>query len=298
MDEVSARIVIVAGVWLLIYQAGLRTPLRKGIVILTQFFAGASLLILEPLVETESLEHCLILGVVAGALSLCSWLFSTILSSISLGVGLTQWLLNLTLCSSAGDDLVLGLLHIALATIVSLVISLFFIFKPLFVEIVLWPLLGAMLVATGYSALLAEPDRSRINPFPGTCPGSTGQGFEALAAWLFVGLLASAIQLNWAILRIQRREAEKEESSDALNQPSKTGALTSLLQTSRANLGDDAAPGFNKPEGDLSRVHAICRCIPEGSDMSHLSENEKKLVEICRTDSFERDRILFGGGLC
>jgi len=301
MEEPAAIAAIIAGAWLLIYQALIRTPLRNGAVMLTRFFSGASLLVLEPLVKTtQSLESYLIFGVTGGALSvLFGDAASAFFAAISLGVGLTQWLWNLTLCSSVADDLMGTVVHTAVLTIISFVAMLFFICTPIgivLVELLMFPLLGAMLVATGASALLAEPSRSLINPFPGTCPGSTGLGFEAFAAWLFVGLLASAIQIKFRMIRIQK--AEQESDTDDLNRTSKNGMLTSLLQTSRNPAGAGGAPGFAKPEGDLSRVHAIARAIPEGSDMSHLTETEKKLVEICRTDSFERDRILFGGGLC
>jgi len=33
------------------------------------------------------------------------------------------------------------------------------------------------------------------------------------------------------------------------------------------------------------------------ADLSHLTENERRLVAVCREDEFERDRLLWGGGL-
>lgn len=300
MDEPFAILQIVAGTWLLIYQTLVRTFMRKGVIKMTQFFAGASLLVFAPLVyKTPSLESCLIFAIAGGALSmLLGDAMTTFFATISLGVGVMQWFWNLTLCSVVADEWVASAVHIALLTIVSLIAFLFFMCTPLgivLVELIVFPFLGAMLLATGASALPDDPERDLINPFPGICPGSTGPGFQALLAWLFVGFLASAIQVKLRVARIQKAQDE-ENGEDALNRSSinaaKDGALTSLLQTSR-NPG-----GFEKPEGDLSRVHAIARAIPEGSDMSHLTETECKLVEICRKDSFERDRILFGGGLC
>merc|ERR1712150_126516 len=48
-----------------------------------------------------------------------------------------------------------------------------------------------------------------------------------------------------------------------------------------------------------SRHLTLCDaiCAPEGADQSHLTDHEKRLVEICKSDEFERDRLMWGGGL-
>eukprot|EP00746_Dinoflagellata_sp_MGD_P165493 gnl/MRDRNA2_/MRDRNA2_94797_c0_seq1.p1 gnl/MRDRNA2_/MRDRNA2_94797_c0~~gnl/MRDRNA2_/MRDRNA2_94797_c0_seq1.p1 ORF type:complete len:300 (+),score=48.79 gnl/MRDRNA2_/MRDRNA2_94797_c0_seq1:176-1075(+) len=299
MDGLAAQVAVVAGIWLLTYQVLIQGSLRKAIILLTQFAAGASLLVFQPLVEkTPTWESCLVYVFSGGALGvLMGDMVVSLFATLSLGVGFTQWFWNLTLCSAVADEWWGSMVHIAVSSIVCFAVLLFFICTPLgivLVELIVFPMLGAMLLATGASGLLDDAQRDLINPLPGTCPGSTGPGFQALASWLFVGFLVSSILIKIRVAKIQQAQKEK----DPLNASSKDGALTSLLQTSRPNNVEDGGTGFSKPEGDLSRVHAIARAIPEGSDMSHLTETEKKLVEICRKDSFERDRILFGGGLC
>jgi len=65
--------------------------------------------------------------------------------------------------------------------------------------------------------------------------------------------------------------------------------------------GDGDAENGGMPEKDagLARLPVLCRAIfaDPSADLSHLTEHEIKLVKICREDEFERNRILWGGGL-
>lgn len=52
-------------------------------------------------------------------------------------------------------------------------------------------------------------------------------------------------------------------------------------------------------EGGTDCYNSIRQAIyaPPGTDLSHLTEYQRKLVEICQKDEDECNRVLFGGGL-
>jgi len=74
--------------------------------------------------------------------------------------------------------------------------------------------------------------------------------------------------------------------------------VASLLP--EADQDDENVERFKKPDNlQNTRFQMLVKAIyaDEGADLSHLTENERSIVEICRKDEDERDRLLWGGGL-
>lgn len=298
MDEVSAHYAIATGSWLLVYRLVIETRCGQVIAKITRFCAGSSLILIVPLTSrpAETWIRDILFGVGGGVLAVLGQALSDMpaptFASVALGMGLVSWFWRFFLCSTLSAHpwtLWLRGFSLLIGGFISQVIFTCTAEAPALIPLVLFPMVGALLVVVGYTSL---EGRSEYNPFLETCSSSSALA-ESFGVWIALFCLGFTVQAAMRI-RQARKKAEKEGG-----QP---GQSNSLLASLVQNTDDTQKEGFNapKPGGDgvTSRVALITRCIPEGSDMSDLTENEKKLVEICRTDSFERDRILWGGGLC
>jgi hypothetical protein len=59
-----------------------------------------------------------------------------------------------------------------------------------------------------------------------------------------------------------------------------------------------AAKASDDQDTTMSRHARICQAIMQKSDdLSWLKEDERSLVEVCRKDEFEAQRMMWGGGL-
>lgn len=262
---------------------------------------GASLALLAPCLPWPPPPFSLLtLAIVGVLLSSCGFFFPAIILAVTLGVGMGGFAWQLGACSILAE---VPYTHGVLLTTMSIIMVLLFICTPGIagpgaMKVVLAPCLGALLFTVGLAGLLPEfkiglapSDLLAEEPCePGMVDG--GQRFKGLAAWALVSSCGIILQLVFIKLGSGSDDADGEKGSLA----------THLLpQGSRSGEEDGASiprPGECGEEGKKTyKTIASAISAPEGADLSHLTENERKIVEICRKDEEERDRILWGGGL-
>jgi len=216
---------------------------------------------------------------------------------------------QLGLCRAAQLEVPIVDLHTVLLTLVVLIVVMVFVCVPGFagpgsLQIILVPMLGALLLAVALSSLV-RPNHTfgfslqellREEPCNASAGTSESSGdfepsLQTLAAWLCLAACGIALQIFLTM--------NKGGKENPTLQGSRQGDLVAaLLPGVRGESGGGA--GLPRPgEGGNERYAMLTKAMfaAEDADMSHLTESEKKLVEVCRKDSFERDRILWGGGL-
>eukprot|EP00931_Biecheleriopsis_adriatica_P028730 TRINITY_DN17125_c0_g1_i2.p1 TRINITY_DN17125_c0_g1~~TRINITY_DN17125_c0_g1_i2.p1 ORF type:complete len:301 (-),score=51.72 TRINITY_DN17125_c0_g1_i2:22-924(-) len=289
------------GVWLLCYRLFACKGFQSIGEVITGLVCGASLALLAPFLPFPPPPYsALTLGVVGMLLAgnpLCGFFFSAVFLSLALGVGTGSFVWQLGGCKFA-EGLEVPYLHGIFLTIVSICFVVAFVCTngiagPLSLQLVLAPGLGALLLTLGLSALgLPSADwglsaKELLQEAP--CRPHDASRFNALAAWAVVAVCGMALQLllNWLM-----RGKHEEESGE-------NGGLVAHLLP-QAQDEEDRAANIPRPgEGGTDRYEMLRNAIfaPEGTDFSHLPETDRKIVEICRKDEFERDRLLWGGGL-
>jgi hypothetical protein len=156
-------------------------------------------------------------------------------------------------------------------------------------ERVLNPVLGSMLLSMGISGLVPKLGAMKfaelMAPFPST---------YSVGAWKFLGLWAAlccvSLPLQYWMMKDALNPKQKMKNFDEL--------ASRLVHPEASTTQEDVAKKLE--DGAIGGRHLIlCDAFyaPEDADMSHLTEHEKQLVAICRKDEFERDRIMFLGGL-
>lgn len=259
---------------------------------------GASLALLAPCLPWPPPPFgVLTLAIVGVLLSSCGFFFPAIVLAITLGVGTGGFAWQLGACNILAD---LPYTHGILLTTTSIFMVLLFVCIPGTagpgpMKVVLAPCLGALLFTVGLAGLLPEfkiglapSDLLAEEPCePGMADG--GQRLKGLAAWALLSLCGIVTQLVF----IKLASGSEEEQRGSL-------ATHLLPQGSRSEEDGSSIPrpGECGEEGKKS-YNTIAQAIsaPEDADLSHLTENERKIVAICRVDEEERDRILWGGGL-
>eukprot|EP00930_Biecheleria_cincta_P003035 TRINITY_DN103977_c0_g1_i1.p1 TRINITY_DN103977_c0_g1~~TRINITY_DN103977_c0_g1_i1.p1 ORF type:complete len:303 (+),score=53.18 TRINITY_DN103977_c0_g1_i1:82-990(+) len=290
------------GWWLLFYRFFfLLNPLRLGAEIMMTILGGASLALLAPCLPWPPPPFgVLTLAIVGVLLSSCGFFFPAIVLAITLGVGTGGFAWQLGACSVLGE---VPYTHGILLTTMSIFMVLLFVCIPGTagpgpMKVVLAPCLGALLFTVGLAGLLPEfkigltpSDLLAEEPCePGMADG--GRRLKGLAAWALLSSCGIATQLVFIKLASRIEDQNGEDK----------GSLAAHLLPQGSRSEEDGAhiprPGECGEEGKKS-YSTIAQAIsaPEGADLSHLTENERKIVEICRTDEEERDRILWGGGL-
>lgn len=265
---------------------------------------GASLGMLGPLLfwpaPCWSVPVLAVIGILLGLLNNLfmvlelTCVFGAVLSSVIWRLGLGAFLF-----AKMGEQAVF--FHPALILSVDLILALL-LFLILFKDhemtfdammYVFFPVVGALLVvyhgeglALGYTGGFAQ----RLFSIYGAGYGGEYTFQVGLASWLGLSILAVGFQ--FAISKFVRCMDERSEG------PKGTFAERLL------NKGEvDKEPGFfstlvapEQQNGD--RFHLLAQAIHDkDADLSHLEVHERRLVEVCREDETERDRLLFGGGL-
>jgi len=299
-DPIHSTALLLVGCWLLIYRLALRIPhCRPAFEAVTTACCGTSLSLLAPLMPFGGMGlRAPFLAGVGILLSFCHTAFTALVVAVALGAGVSGMLWQLWACAAAEG---VSYLHPALFFFVCLTFAVLFVCTPGVagpgsMTVVVLPTLGALLVVVGLSgmdgglspeALLAEAPCPADVAFFTKGLGWPRTPWECLAAWLALAVLSASLQLLLSAINKGKVEAEIAEKGDL---------VAHLLPSAQDPDGPARLPRPNQAE---SRFGMITQAIyaDEGADLSHLTETERKIVEVCRKDEFERDRILWGGGL-
>lgn len=248
------------------------------------------------------------LGLVMGGCCCGVWLAASLLGVIfaaltwDLGTGclLTEMPSDHASLLHAGLLTFCGVLFLVLFTCLS--------FEGLHMELA-FPFLGAWLLLAGYEmrqgeSVDEEPGASwsfapssffsAAHPAPlgGGCPKRFAFDVGAFLAVALVGVF-----FQRAFLVLERKRAGGDQQGGGSNGMGGFNSMAEGLLTGEAkDAHSDQKKRFGFDGKELRTgskvVEAICKKDPTG-----LSEQERRIYEICMTDEFERDRILFGGGL-
>lgn len=291
------------GCWMLFYRIALRTQFRKAAEVATTLASGASLAVFSPLMTWPSPSiRVLALSGIGMILSMCHPVFTALVVSSSVGVMLGSLLWQLGLCMAVNLQVPLLDLHAVLLCFICFAVILVFVFLPGFagpgsMQTILVPILGAFFCAAASSSL-ASPGFNfgfSLARLLAEAPCDAGEGdfrpsLEALSIWLCIAVLGIAMQV--AMTSRNRGTGGTGGAGGRQND-----LVSALLPGARGDGEGGAA--LPRPGDGNDRYGLLTKAIfaAEDADVSHLTDSERKIVDVCRKDSFERDRILWGGGL-
>mmetsp|Transcript_11278 Transcript_11278/g.31741 ORF Transcript_11278/g.31741 Transcript_11278/m.31741 type:complete len:301 (+) Transcript_11278:53-955(+) len=299
MGEVHDVALLLVGAWLFFYRLPLQTKSFGAIAeALTTACCGLSLALLAQLLPWPPPGFRAVLLAVLGVLfAFCHPAFTAIVVTVPLGIAFGALMWQCGLCSAVPD------MHVLILSVTSLVFVAVFVCTPgiagvLSLRLVLVPALSALLLTTALAGLVpslgALAPRALLVASP--CAADSGNRQSPLlsfAYWLLVAACAVGLQvlLAWRA----RRSGGKGDRAPG---GARGGLAASLLPSADADSGEE--DGFQRPEDMKNdRFQMLVKAIyaDKDADLSHLTENEQKIVAVCREDEFERDRLLWGGGL-
>lgn len=289
------------GAWLLLYRLPIRGRWRPYIEAVTSVLCGVPLAFVAPVFAWPTDVSMPLLGFIGAVLTSCSFPARAMVASICIGTALGALLWNLGVCAVA-----LGAHGWVLAGCAAsfFVVFVFTPLGPIGLERFLFPVLGALLFVEGMAPLVGTLSPGQLFQ-ASSCPAGelAKAGQVTGAAWLLLAMCALPFQ--HFLLRDDAAENGDGDRRQGLVEGLLPNSQGPLMEKSRRGNGDTSGEGDpeqggmpDKEEG-LSRLPVLCRAIfaDESADLSYLTDHEKKLVEICRKDEFERNRILWGGGL-
>jgi len=290
---------VVVGSYLFVYRLFMTKRCRGCARTLTSVAAGASLVFFAPGATWFPEEYRVFAMLALGSLfGTCFSISSVIAADITLSAYIGSLIWQLGLCTST-SDLGVANLHFMVMTLFIVVFTLIFCATPLgpvLYERMILPMLAAALVTSGLAGIGLPGFAALSAPalLADECAVSHGDAdgllnVESFAVLSLCGAVLQGVLLYWRQKQVEQARRDKNELAK------------SLLP--------EAAP--DKNEGGLTEWHVedeseatnhfqtLIRAIyaPEGSNMDHLNDHDKKLVQVCREDEFERDRVTWGGGL-
>jgi len=291
---------IACGAWLLLYKLVMWTPIGVSIPsTITTGVAGLPLALLSPLFPWPPEPFQVVtLAIIGVLLSFCNPILTALLLAIALGFGVGGFAWQAKICAVLPEVMGHGM-HGTVLTLSVLMCIIIFIFLPGFagpqaVVYVLVPLTGALMLALGVADNIPGKgiDANQLLAIQ-PCGAGSPQIINTLEAWLALALCGMVLQqiLNRCGKGVLQDDDEEQDGS----------LVAALLPQAGTESGGGAAlprPGEAMGQDD-NRFRIITSAIyaDEGTDQSHLTEMERKLVEVCRKDDFERDRVVWGGGL-
>lgn len=271
------------GVWLVMVPFFRKTRCGWWVEASFRICLGLSLALLAPWSPWSLAIMVPVLSILGVCTATCHWVGSSFVTSLCCGSALGGMLWQAALCGYVDawwHGWVMGVSTLIFTMIFTCTTAGPVLFLPLIL-----PSMASMLITAGVAGLhvfpmLDIPPEQLFASAP--CAAE-----EGMAAAYFAGLwfcLTLVAMVSWRLAAVLFREEKDADGQGSL--------FASLLPA-----GDDSL--MPRPGTTENRHLTITRAIyaPEGADLSHLTENEKKLVEICRNDEEERDRVLFGGGL-
>lgn len=227
-----------------------------------------------------------VLVVIGALLGTFNLIFTSLLTSITLGAFLGEELWH-----ACFNELIPGW-HVTVVWVTCVLFTIIFWMTrlgPLVFEAVLVPCLtAAMLVCGGadFFPSLGALDAAAV------FSGDADAGAARLTFYIFAGLAFVVGLLQFPVRILFRKALLKASSGDQKNDH-----LTKLLPEGTMEGGLIPRPANDKNDG--GRFQRITKAIfaEEGEDTSYLTEDERRIVDVCRMDEFERDRVIWGGGL-
>lgn len=290
MIEIGNALVIVAGTWILTFRLLIKPPESRSYAeMFLNMCNGLSLILAAPLLTFLDEEYRVpVVAVIGILLSTCHNFVALFVATFSLGAVLGAVVWQLGLCQ-AGADWNLHPLVLTLMVIISFVANAC---TPLAkaqsgTGTPFWvPVLGALMLTWG--ALNPQAlwdvdcvaDLGDINGIP----------LQFLGGWVCLTICGIVLQ----VVLMRRMKAAVQNGED--------GTLADSLLPGKTAEGGGAGlkDGLN-PKNASSTMEGYAKLrnaiFDETTDMSNFSDNEKQIVMVCRTDEFERDRLLWGGGL-
>mmetsp|Transcript_5603 Transcript_5603/g.11410 ORF Transcript_5603/g.11410 Transcript_5603/m.11410 type:complete len:295 (-) Transcript_5603:107-991(-) len=293
MGEVHDVALLLVGAWLFLYRLPLQTKSFGAIAEgLTTACCGLSLALLAQLLPWPPPGFRAVLLAVLGVLfAFCHPAFTAIVVTVPLGIAFGALMWQCGLCSAMPDTHVIVLSAACLAFLVVFVCTPGIAGVQSF-RLLQVPSLSALLLTTSVAGLVpslgALEPRALLLASPCAADGGSARApLLSLAYWLLATACASGFQLLLA-WRARRMGGGGGEG----------GSLAALLLPG-ADADSDPEDGFKRPDMVNDRFQLLTQAIfaDKDADLSHLTENERRLVAVCREDEFERDRLLWGGGL-
>lgn len=287
------------GTWLLLYKLAMWTPLGVAIPsTITTAVAGLPLALLSPLFPWPPEPFQMVtLAIIGLLLSFCSPILTAVILAMSLGFSIGGFVWQAKVCAALPELYGFGL-HGTLLTVCVLICIGVFILLPGFagpkaVVYVLVPTTGALMLVLGAADSypgqgLDAKQLLAISP----CGAGSAAVLHTLGAWLALTLCGMVLQVFLNRCGGKVLEDDEEEDDDSL--------VATLLPVGGKEEGGGASlprPGEAADGGNRFKMITSAIYADEGTDQSHLTDNEKKLVAVCRKDDFERDRVIWGGGL-
>lgn len=282
MEATHNATLIIIGAWLLIYRV-LCHRCKAFAEFSLRITCGASLALIAPLLPWPDtfFHRDLILIPLGVLLSTCHPALMALLAAGPLGIGIGALFWQLTRICRVADTtfhpIVLSIL--ALGFIVPTGIA-----GPTSLLVLVIPLLGALLVTVGMANFVPSSDSLTSGELLGVSCTSNHAALLFFGQWFVLSLCGVLLQV--AFFRYDKKPTDEDGGN---------GLVASLLPNAQSNESGVPKPDLN----NNNRLALITKAIfaEEGADMSYLTENERKLVEVCRKDEEERDRVLWGGGL-
>jgi len=283
------------------YRLALRTRLRRCAEVFTTVACGLALALLAPLLPWPPPPFRVpLLAVIGSLLSSCHPMGTALMVTVSTGAPFGALLWQLGLCRVAPDVEFLHPVLLASATLIFVVLFVCTpgIAGPACLMGLLVPALGALLFTLGMSGLAPRAGLLNASALFAEAPCSSEGGgalggaaapLAFLGTWLVLAACGAAMQ----VLMSQRSQGAE---ADGAGGPG--GDLVASLLPGREEEGGANLPRPGDVEG-MGRYGLISKAIfaDEDADLSHLTDNERQIVAVCRKDEFERDRLLWGGGL-
>jgi len=280
---------VTVGSWFLVYRVVLLTRCSGIAEILTTFCCGLSLALLAPLCVQPAGLSALVLAVFGVLVSFCHPMLTALMVSVPLGMCIGAFIWQLSSLSPEMHGITLG--------VTSFLFSCLFVCTPyisgqLTLEFLTLPLLSALMLVVGSADLV--PGINALNLESLLSAETAAASVHTFEVWVLVWIFALGVQCFLA--RIQLRLRGKS-SQDGGNRPPAGGLVASLLPAGADDRGPEKLARPEHMANDRFQIYVKAIHSDEPLDNFDLTEDEKKLVEVCRQDEFERDRVIWGGGL-
>lgn len=283
MDLVLDAILVCLGTWLIFYRCFIRTRCRFWVEIGTQVACGASVVLLSSM-----------------ATDLPTWAATVLLMLFGMIFGICQATSALCVCISMGSFLggviwQLGLkdslpeYHDVFMASCCFAFSLIFCATPIgpaVFEGMLVPSTGAMMLTAAVIDAIPACGGIELATLLGAEASDSDGGNPLMNLLAFLGVASYSTMMQLLMMR----PAGNGGGPGA-------GMFAKLLPAGGTEGGLIPRPENFEADGRFKR---ICKAIyaDEGDPIfAALTEDERALVDCCRKDEFERDRVIWGGGL-
>eukprot|EP00927_Polykrikos_kofoidii_P071219 TRINITY_DN67519_c0_g1_i1.p1 TRINITY_DN67519_c0_g1~~TRINITY_DN67519_c0_g1_i1.p1 ORF type:complete len:286 (+),score=30.32 TRINITY_DN67519_c0_g1_i1:80-937(+) len=284
MSVALNAVLVVIGVWLLSYRAFMRTRCRFWVQLFAQLSCACTVVSLNPLATSVPPQFRIPAFMLGGAIfGMCANCCTPTIGTFSFGSFIGALLWQMAFSKSVPE------IRLYLILLTPVLLSLFFCLTPLgakLFERFLLPAVGASVLSSGvigFVSVLGGCDPEvLVGAVP--CTDAGGEPLVNIGIWL-------ALFLYGVLFQKMFTKAAPEPEDETRN-----GNLVASLLPGAGRDGLLPRPTDSKTD---SRFPILIQAMyaDEGADQSHLSEDERKLVDACRADEFERDRVMWGGGL-